>query len=108
MKRFFNIAGPCQPGQHYMLDAQARCGDLHGLIERQLFFVIHAARQTGKTTLLKSLAHDLNQGARYHALYCSLESVQPFTEPERGIPAIVDALRGAQEFHPALAGLKID
>ena len=76
MRRTFNATGPCIPGEHYMLPPEARCADLLPLIDGKHFFVIHAARQSGKTTLLKSLAHTLNGGGRYHALYCSLESAQ--------------------------------
>ena len=101
-KRFFNVAGPCVPGEHYMLDAGARCADLVELIARRQFFVIHAARQTGKTTLLNDLEQELNAGGEYHALYCSLESVQSFADPERGIPAVVRAIRKCVGYHPAM------
>jgi hypothetical protein len=47
MKKFFNIAGPCHPGKHYMLPAQGRCKGIKGLIAQEQYFVIHAARQTG-------------------------------------------------------------
>jgi hypothetical protein len=101
-KRIFNVAGPCIPGEHYMLEAGARCREMMGLIDGKQFFVLHAARQTGKTTLLNELEQELNAGDRYHALYCSLESVQPFPEPERGIPAVVRAIRQAIGYHPVL------
>ena len=101
--RIFNVAGPCIPGKHYMLEAQARCHQLMELIDGEQFFVLHAARQTGKTTLLNSLEQELNAGDRYCALYCSLESVQAFSDPEKGIPAIVRAIRQAIIYHPLLA-----
>ncbi len=103
MQKFFNIAGPCHPDQHYMLPAQARCqGALLNLIEEAQYFVIHAARQTGKTTLLLDLAKQLNASGNYHALYCSLESVQQIDEVERGIPAIVGCLQAQIQFSPSL------
>ncbi|HOU15805.1 MAG TPA: AAA-like domain-containing protein [Anaerolineae bacterium] len=102
MQRFFNIAGPCHPDQHYMLSAQERCQGILGLVARAQYFVIHAARQTGKTTLLLELAQEINAGGAYYALYCTLESLQRITEPERGIPAIVDQIRQRLRFHPAL------
>ncbi len=85
-----------------MLDARGRCRGLVELIDSKQFFVIHAARQTGKTTLLNEMEQDLNAGEAYHALYCSLESVQPFTDPHEGIPAIIEAVRSAVGYHPAL------
>ena len=93
MKKFFNVSGPCRPDKHYMLPAQARCGGLLDLIEHEQYFVIHAARQTGKTTLLLELAQQLNGSGEYYALYCSLEVAQGIVEAERGIPAIVRRLK---------------
>ncbi len=78
-----------------MLPASVRCAEVFHLIAREQYFVIHAARQSGKTTLLKALASELNAGTTYLALYCSLESVQDFNEPERGIPAVTAVLRSS-------------
>lgn len=44
------------------------------LIDGKQFFLIHAPRQTGKTTFLHSLAHRLNKEGKYVATVCSLES----------------------------------
>ena len=71
MNHFFNVAGPCNTEDHYMLPARQRCADMESLIDQKQFFVIHAPRQSGKTTLLKDLVRTLNSGDRYHALYCS-------------------------------------
>ena len=99
MEKYFNTAGPCQPNQHFMLPAQERCQGLLKLIERSQYFVIHAARQTGKTTLLLDLVQQLNDSGDYYALYCSLESAQNIGEPERGIPAVVKKLRQQVRFY---------
>jgi hypothetical protein len=32
---------------------------------------------------------EINAEQKHYALYCSLEGIQAFTEPEKGIPAIV-------------------
>jgi hypothetical protein len=100
MKRFFNIAGPCYPEKHYMLPAQERCQGILELIQREQYFVIHAARQSGKTTLLLDLAKQLNNAGQYYALYCSLESVDKITEPEKGIPSILNVLKTQIQFNP--------
>jgi hypothetical protein len=63
--------------------------ELADLIDQKHYFVIHAARQSGKTTLLKELARKINAEGEYYALYCSLEATGMFTEPEKGIPEIV-------------------
>jgi predicted AAA+ superfamily ATPase len=83
MKKFFNVAGPCHPVEHYMLPPLERCSDLIHLIEHKQYFVIHAARQSGKTTLLWELIRQLNKEGNYHALYCSLETVSQISEAER-------------------------
>jgi len=94
--RIFNVAGPCIPGEHYMLDPlRGIGGELIDLIDNKQYFVIHAARQSGKTTLLKQLARDINAAGEYRALYCSLETVQGWTDPEKGIPAVVKNLASA-------------
>ena len=88
-----------------MLPPEARCPEMLPLIEGRYFFILHAARQTGKTTLLKSVARHLNASGRHHVLYCSLESVQGITDPEKGIAAVVAALTWATKYDPALNGL---
>ena len=49
MERFFNIAGPCVAAKHYMLPATARLPEVDRMIRRELYFVVHAPRQSGKT-----------------------------------------------------------
>ncbi len=102
MKRYFNTAGPCVPAKHYMIPTDRRCKGLDALIEQEQYFVIHAARQSGKTTLLNELAGQLNARGRCYALYCSLESVQNVIEPEKGISAIIYAIQKAVTYHPNL------
>ncbi len=102
MKKTFNIAGPCHSDEHYMLPAQKRCSGLINLIEQKQYFVIHAARQSGKTTLLLELTQQLNENGEYYALYCSLESVQEINEPEKGIPAILRVMKTRVKFHKTL------
>ncbi len=98
MKKYFNIAGPCNPDEHYMILSESRCKGIQYLIEQKQYFVIHAARQSGKTTLLLELVKKLNDEGRYHALYCSLESLQGTDNPKEGIPEIIRELRNGIEF----------
>lgn len=88
MNRFFNTAGPCFPEEHYTLPPLERLPGLLPLIRQKQYFVIHAARQTGKTTLLQHLAAFLNREGKYYAAYCSLEAAQVFPEPKEGIRQI--------------------
>ncbi len=48
--------------------------DVSRLIGSKQYFLIHAPRQTGKTTFLHQLAHRLNREGKYVATVCSLES----------------------------------
>ncbi len=102
-QKYFNVAGPCHPDEHYMLPAQERCRGLLRLVDRKQYFVIHAARQSGKTTLLLDLARQLNEAGDYHALYCSLETAQGITKAEKGIPVVVNSLRKQVKFHHRLS-----
>ncbi len=73
MSRWFNIAGPCQDDIHYMLSPTARLPDLEELIQQRSYFVVHAPRQTGKTTAMLALAKQLTQSGRYAAILVSAE-----------------------------------
>ncbi|MGB0679607.1 MAG: hypothetical protein ACPGUV_08100, partial [Polyangiales bacterium] len=59
-RKSFNTAGPCLADRHYMLPASQRLTQLGDLIAEGAYFVIHAPRQTGKTTLLRHFAQQLN------------------------------------------------
>ncbi|HZI10769.1 MAG TPA: ATP-binding protein, partial [Myxococcus sp.] len=73
MPRWFNTAGPCKPADHYMLPASRRLPEVQRLVEQNGYFVLHAPRQTGKTTVLRSLAEQLTASGRYAALHFSCE-----------------------------------
>jgi AAA domain len=75
--RYFNTSGPCLPGTHYMLPPEPRLPGALGLIEQSRYFVVHAPRQTGKTTTLNALASDLTAGGRHVALRFSCERGEP-------------------------------
>ncbi|MDR2407415.1 MAG: hypothetical protein LBE13_04790, partial [Bacteroidales bacterium] len=96
--RYFNIAGPCNSIEHYMINASTRLHGVEQLIDYKQYFVIHAARQSGKTTYLQDLSQRLNVGGKYYALYCSLEGAQYVDEPERGIPEIVRIIKNKLGF----------
>ena len=64
--RFFNTDGPVNCQYHYCLPPLERINldELLVLIERQKCFLLHAPRQTGKTTYLLALTEYLNQANR--------------------------------------------
>ena len=78
--RFFNITGSCDPARHYMIPAERRLPGSEALIAKQAYFVVHAPRQTGKTTAMKALARRLTAEGRYAALRFSCQNAQVFPE----------------------------
>jgi len=102
MEKSFNVAGPCNPQKNYMISTEIRCHGINALIDQEQYFVIHAARQSGKTTMLMELANKLNSEGKYYCLYCTLESVQGISEPEKGIPSIIYEMKNAIKYHGKL------
>ncbi|HLP45178.1 MAG TPA: AAA family ATPase [Candidatus Kapabacteria bacterium] len=73
MSKFFNTSGLCKPGKHYMVNPLKRLLKVEQLIRNELYFTIHAPRQSGKTTYLYALAQKLNEEGKYIALVVSFE-----------------------------------
>ena len=100
MVKFFNTAGPCNPAKHYMLPAMARIPGIMRLVEGENYFAIHAARQSGKTTLLQGLVDEVNAKGEQIALYFTVESVMAYPDPHDGIAKIVERMRTDLLRHP--------
>ena len=75
--RFFNTAGPVRPAEHYLIPPLSRIDldDVLGLVREKKYFVLHAPRQTGKTSALLALADLLNESG-YHCLYVTVETAR--------------------------------
>ncbi len=94
--RFFNTTGPCNPDMHYMLPPEDRLvgAQLHRYIRDQLYWVLHAPRQTGKTTFLQSWMREINSGSEALACYVSVEACQGINDVGASMQTICDAIRG--------------
>ena len=103
MEKFFNIAGPCVAADHYMLPATERLPEIMGLVRRKLYFVIHAPRQSGKTTALKQLVRDINGSGERVAMYCSLETLQNVTDVTAAMRSVETLVAKAMKLSPPLA-----
>jgi hypothetical protein len=104
MARFFNTAGPCQPELHYWLPPERRLPDLGQLIERQTYFVVHAPRQSGKTTLFRTLADRLRAQEKYAVVHASCEAGQAAgSDLDRGVQAVMRSIAARAE---SLIGLR--
>ncbi|ONH25384.1 AAA family ATPase [Pseudofrankia asymbiotica] len=59
-----------------MIPALSRLPEAPGLVDLKAYFVVHAPRQTGKTTALRALAHELTLQGRHAALHFSCEAAR--------------------------------
>ena len=59
MAKKFNVNGVCRPDLHYMVDLSSRLAAIRKMVEEGAYFTINKARQYGKTTILRALAHVL-------------------------------------------------
>ncbi|MGB4979244.1 MAG: AAA family ATPase, partial [Anaerolineae bacterium] len=99
MPRWFNVAGPCNPDIHYMLSPLTRIPAVWPLIEQQGYFVIHAPRQTGKTTAMIALARALTAAGRFAAVLLSAEVGAAFNnDPGAAELAILNSWQRAAAF----------
>ena len=102
MPLFFNRAGPSMTGKHYIIDPLRRIdvGYIEDLIEEESYFVLHAPRQTGKTSCLLALMDHLNAQGRYQALYVNIEPAQAAREDVGlGIDTVVESIAESAHFY---------
>ncbi|MDR3252928.1 MAG: hypothetical protein LBT35_05140, partial [Tannerella sp.] len=99
--RFFNTTGPCNPDDHYMLPPEERLvgAQLHRYVSDKLYWVLHAPRQTGKTTFLQSWMREINSGDEAIACYVSVEALQGVTDPILAMPALGGIIQNAAIRH---------
>ncbi len=102
--RFFNTAGPNNPAAHYTLPVLERLPQVRQLIEQNLYFVLHAPRQVGKTTTLLALGRELTAGGKHVGLLVSMEQGSVFPDdPGAAELAILGAWRTPQGDLPGSA-----
>jgi len=82
--RTFNTAGPVRAHRHYQIAPLSRIDleDVLGLIRDEKYFVLHAPRQTGKTSALLALRDLLNGGEAgdFRCVYTNVENGQAMRE----------------------------
>ena len=97
-KRTFCIGGPINPDYYYFVPHRLDWVELQRLIVNREYFVLHAPRQSGKTTAIKEFARFLNTQGSYHALYTNVEAAQAARDStEKGLLSILDTLKTAIE-----------
>ena len=105
--KFFNTAGPIQPDIHYNVEPLSRMDleEVEQLIYQRKYFVLHAPRQTGKTSCLLALRDYLNARGEFIAVYANVEAGQAARNnvaevvlaTAAAIADRVDTLRGGNE-----------
>ena len=95
--RFFNTEGPVRPDKHYAIPPldRADVDEFLTLIRAERYFVLHAPRQTGKTSALIALRDLLNRGEAGHfrCVDVNVEVGQVARDDTaRGIRAILSSL----------------
>ena len=109
--RFFTTEGPVNPADHYYLPPLARIdmAEIRGLIAQKKYFLLHAPRQTGKTSCLLALADLLNREGTYQCVYANIETAQAAREQvELGIADVVWKIAlGIQQQQPSAQALTL-
>ena len=80
--RYFNTSGPVVADDHYHVPPLSRVdlAELRLLIDRKRYFVLHAPRQTGKTSALLALQDLLNAEGGCRCVYVNVEGAQAMRE----------------------------
>ncbi len=92
MHKFFNTAGACQPVRHYTVNPLPRLSGIRELIDGAHYFIIHAPRQTGKTTYLYALMHQLNGEGKYTALQVNIQAAASGRDAEHAMRLVALAI----------------
>jgi hypothetical protein len=102
MTKFFNTAGPIREEDHYFIPIAHRIDldEVLMLIGQKKYFVLHAPRQSGKTTTLLELCKILNNSGRYKCLYINVESAQTARENvAEAMTVIVNRMMALEKIH---------
>ena len=80
--RFYNTTGPIEPDRHYCVPPlkRVKLREIHTLVQRRRYFVLHAPRQTGKTSTLLALKQWLNGQGDCECIYANFEVGQAARE----------------------------
>ena len=107
--KFFTTEGPVNCQDHYCLPPLERfdLDEILNLIALKKYFLMHAPRQTGKTSSLLALMDYLNREGTYRALYANIEGAQAAREDiEMGTAEVIHSIAfSARDFlgdHEAL------
>ena len=91
MTRYFNTSGPVVADEHYHIPPLSRVdlAELRQLIDQKRYFVLHAPRQTGKTSALLALQDLLNAEGGYRCVCVNVEGGQAMREDVRATMEVI-------------------
>ena len=93
--RSFNTEGPVVRSKHYTIPPLTRLdlNQVRSLIAGERYFVLHAPRQTGKTSALLALRDELNgtDDPAYRCVYASVEAGEAAGDNLNGVMRVVFA-----------------
>ena len=92
--RFFNTTGPVNPADHYCIPPLERfdLDEVLALVRTKKYFVLHAPRQTGKTSALLALC-DLLNGQGFSCVYTTVENARTARDDvERAMRTVLSGL----------------
>ena len=89
--RYFNTSGPVTVEDHYCIPPLARLSlaELRQLIDLRRYFVLHAPRQTGKTSALLALQALLNTEGEYRCVYVNVEAGQAMRDDVKAATQVI-------------------
>ena len=91
--KFFNTTGPINPEEHYYIPHRLNEEEIRNLINQKKYFILHAPRQSGKTTGIIDFVKRLNQEGIYTALYVNVEPAQAArSDVKNGIESILEEI----------------
>ncbi|MDR1578425.1 MAG: hypothetical protein LBT86_09430 [Deltaproteobacteria bacterium] len=98
----FNLAGPCDPANHYTIPVLRRLPVIEEMIEAKNYFIMRAPDKSGKTTFINALTDKINADGHFYAIACSLVSLRSVKLKSEVATAIVAAL------NQSMAASKVD
>ncbi|MSQ83528.1 MAG: ATP-binding protein [Myxococcales bacterium] len=102
--RQFNTAHANRPEQHYTLPPLGQLSDDIGqLVDDSYYLVLHAPRQSGKTTSVMALGAKLRTEGRYAVVFCSVENCRTAKTVADVVNAVVRSLHLAARNQVAAA-----
>jgi hypothetical protein len=82
-----------------MLPALQRL-DIDDMVEGRYYFILHAPRQSGKTTCIAALANKINSEGRFYALKVSLSQLRAIGDRDKGLATISELIDWSMKISP--------